>query len=82
MEKTYIFGHHNPDTDSVTSAIALSYFKNEIGMNTEPRVLDEINKETCSMIINYLVDDPRCRRTANNQDDIFSICCPSIPEML
>ena len=28
MGKIYIFGHKNPDTDSVTSAIALSYLKN------------------------------------------------------
>ena len=25
MEKVYIFGHRNPDTDSVTAAITLSY---------------------------------------------------------
>ena len=31
MEKTLIFGHKKPDTDSVMSAIALSYFKNQIG---------------------------------------------------
>lgn len=46
MEKTYIFGHHNPDTDSVCAAISLSYLKNKLGMDTEPRVLDQINKET------------------------------------
>lgn len=46
MEKVYIFGHQNPDTDSVTSAISLSYLKNKLGMNTEPRVLGHINKET------------------------------------
>ena len=46
MEKIYIIGHKNPDTDSVTSAIALSYLKNKQGYNTEPRVLGEINKET------------------------------------
>ena len=34
MKKTYIFGHKNPDTDSVTSAIALSYLKNKLGYNT------------------------------------------------
>ena len=28
MDKIYIFGHKNPDTDSVTSAITLSYLKN------------------------------------------------------
>ena len=44
--KTYIFGHKKPDTDSVMSAIALSYLKNKIGENTEPRVLGGINKET------------------------------------
>jgi len=52
MEKTYIFGHHNPDTDSVCSAIALSYYKNKLGFNTEPRILDEINKET-QYVLNY-----------------------------
>lgn len=46
MKKTLIFGHRNPDTDSVTSAISLSYLKNAIGMNTEARILGSINKET------------------------------------
>ena len=31
---TYIFGHKNPDTDSVCSSIALSYLKNELGGKT------------------------------------------------
>ena len=45
-EKTYIFGHKNPDTDSVCSAICLSYLKNKQGFNTEPRILSNINDET------------------------------------
>ena len=52
MEKTYVFGHHNPDTDAVGGAISLSYLKNKLGMDTEPRVLDEINKET-EYVLNY-----------------------------
>ncbi len=52
MEKTYVFGHHNPDTDTVCGAISLSYLKNKLGMNTEPRVLDAINKET-EFVLNY-----------------------------
>ena len=43
---TYIFGHRKPDTDSVASAIALSYLKNKKGYKTVPVVLDDINKET------------------------------------
>lgn len=58
MEKIYIFGHHNPDTDSVASAIALSYYKNKLGMNTEPRILDEINKETEFALKKFNVPEP------------------------
>ena len=46
MKKTYIFGHKKPDTDSVMSAIALSHLKNELGDNTEARILCAMNKET------------------------------------
>ena len=46
MDKILIFGHQKPDTDSVTSAIVLSYLKNKLGEKTFPRVLGEINKET------------------------------------
>ena len=52
MEKIYIFGHQRPDTDSVTSAIALSYLKNTLGFNTEPRVLGEVNRET-QFVLDY-----------------------------
>lgn len=46
MKKIAIFGHKNPDTDSVCGAISLSYLKNQLGFNTEPRVLGDINNET------------------------------------
>ena len=52
MKKTYIFGHKTPDTDSVCASIALSYLKNKLGYNTEPRVLGNINKET-NFVLNY-----------------------------
>ena len=43
MDKIYIFGHRNPDTDSVCAAISLSYLKNKMGYNTIPVVLSSIN---------------------------------------
>lgn len=43
---TLIFGHKNPDTDSVASAIALSHLKNHLGFSTIPCVLGAISKET------------------------------------
>lgn len=48
----YVFGHKRPDTDSVTSAIALSFLKNELGYETKPMILDDINNET-KFVLNY-----------------------------
>ena len=59
MNKTFIFGHKKPDTDSVTSAIALSYLRNEMGFNTEPRVLGNINNETKYVLEYFNVDVPK-----------------------
>ena len=55
----YIFGHKKPDTDSVTSAIALSYLKNQIGMETEPRILGKINDETKFVLNHFNVEVPK-----------------------
>ena len=60
MEKVYIFGHKKPDTDSVTGAIALSYLKNQMGLNTEPRILSpEINDETSYALKRFNIPVPR-----------------------
>lgn len=57
--KTYIIGHKNPDTDSVTSAISLSYLKNQLGMDTEPRVLGELNKESKFVLDYFNIQYPK-----------------------
>ncbi len=59
MQKIYIFGHKKPDTDSVTSSIALSYLKNQLGMNTEPRVLGDINNETKYVLDYFHMKEPK-----------------------
>lgn len=56
MEKIFIFGHKNPDTDSVTASITLSYLKNQLGFNTRPKVLGDINNET-EFVLNYFKTD-------------------------
>ena len=52
MEPIYVFGHKNPDTDSVCGSIAYAYLKNKLGVKAEPRVIGEINKET-EYVLNY-----------------------------
>lgn len=52
MKEIYVFGHKKPDTDTVTSAIALANLKNSLGMNAKPMILGHINKET-QFVLNY-----------------------------
>ena len=59
MKKTYIFGHRKPDSDSVMSAIGLSYLKNQLGENTEPRVLGSINKESQYALEYFNIKEPK-----------------------
>ena len=46
MEKVLIFGHKNPDTDTICSAIAYAELKKALGMNAEPVRLGAVNGET------------------------------------
>ena len=48
----YIFGHKNPDTDSICSSIALSYLKNKLGVKTMARASGHLNNET-KFVLNY-----------------------------
>ena len=50
--QTFVFGHKNPDTDSVCASISLSYLLNEDGNNTVPKVLGHINQET-KFVLDY-----------------------------
>lgn len=59
MDKILIFGHRKPDTDSVCGAISLSYLKNQMGLNTEPRILSEINSETAFALNKFDVQIPK-----------------------
>ncbi|MBR3614832.1 MAG: manganese-dependent inorganic pyrophosphatase [Clostridia bacterium] len=54
MGKTYIFGHKNPDTDSITSSLVMANFERKMG-NEEAVAcrLGNINKET-EYVLNYL----------------------------
>ena len=59
MEKVYIFGHRNPDTDSITSSIALAYLKKSLGVPAEARTLGTINDETKFILKYFNVSEPK-----------------------
>ena len=58
MKKVYIFGHRNPDTDSVTAAISLAHLKNKLGVPAVPAVLSSINLESKYALNYFKVKEP------------------------
>lgn len=58
MGKTYIFGHKNPDTDSIISSIVMADFEKKMGNeNVVSCRLGMINKET-EYVLNYVGAEP------------------------
>ena len=57
MEKVLIFGHKNPDTDTITSSIVMANFENKLGGDAEACALGTPNKET-QYVLNYLGIEP------------------------
>ncbi|OCA86681.1 manganese-dependent inorganic pyrophosphatase [Pradoshia sp. D12] len=59
MSKVLIFGHKNPDTDTICSAIAYAELKKELGVEAEPIRLGAINGETQYALDTFKVAAPR-----------------------
>ena len=59
MEKTYIFGHKNPDTDAITSSLVMANLERKLGNDSAIACrLGNLNKET-EYVLNFAeVDAP------------------------
>lgn len=67
LEKILIFGHQNPDTDTICSAIAYADLKNKLGFNAEPVRLGQVNGETQYALDYFKQESPRLVETAANE---------------
>ena len=52
-EKIYVFGHKNPDTDSICSSMVMEKFDKNLGLDVEAKRLGNVNKET-QFVLDYL----------------------------
>lgn len=59
MSKSLIFGHKNPDTDSICSALAYADLKTSLGEDVEAVRLGELNKETEYVLKHFNFELPR-----------------------
>ena len=67
MEKLLIFGHKNPDTDTICSAIAYADLKTQLGFNVEPVRLGSVNGETQFALDTFQAEAPRLVETVANE---------------
>ncbi|WP_026672159.1 manganese-dependent inorganic pyrophosphatase [Alkalihalobacterium bogoriense] len=67
MDKVLVFGHKNPDTDTICSAIAYAELKKEIGVDAEPVRLGDVNGETQFALDYFNVSAPRLVQTVANE---------------
>lgn len=58
IDSTLVFGHKNPDTDSVTSAIALAHLRTAQGQLSTPYVLGDVPKEAAFVLDYFNVTPP------------------------
>lgn len=59
MSTVLVFGHKNPDTDTITSALAYAELKKKLGMDVEAVRLGEVNGETQYALNHFRVKAPR-----------------------
>lgn len=68
MEPTYVFGHRNPDTDSVVAAMAYASLYNALGEgNYIPARLGHLNDETAFLLKHFGFEAPLYLRTVRTQ---------------
>lgn len=74
MAKTLIFGHKNPDTDTITSAIAYAELKSKLGADVEAVRLGEVNGETQYALNHFGIEAPRLvENVADEAKDVILV---------
>ena len=74
MEKTYIFGHKSPDTDTITSSLVMCELEKQLGNeNAIACKLGNINKET-EYVLNYLkINEPELIESLDDESNVILV---------
>jgi manganese-dependent inorganic pyrophosphatase len=69
----YAVGHKVPDSDSICSAIALSYLKTTIGEDVKPARLGELSPETLFILDKFGFEQPELKLSFADTDGIYVV---------
>lgn len=73
MGKVLIFGHKNPDTDTITSSLVMANLEKKLGRDVEACALGEPNKET-QYVLDYLgIEAPRVIDSIPDGSDVILV---------
>ncbi|TFJ38590.1 manganese-dependent inorganic pyrophosphatase [Carnobacterium divergens] len=67
MSNVLIFGHLNPDTDAITSAISFAYLQKQLGVEAEAVAVGNVSEETAFALNYFNVAAPRVVETVANE---------------
>lgn len=73
MNKTIVFGHKNPDTDSICSALVYADLKRALGIDAEAVRLGNVNKETEFVLASAKVEAPKLIDKAEQGQDVILV---------
>ncbi len=74
MSKVLVFGHKNPDTDTITSALVYAYLKQQLGVGAEAVRLGEVNNETKFALEKFGFEAPRLiGNVANEASEVILV---------
>lgn len=72
-DRTYVFGHTNPDTDSIASAISMANLQTEIGRNAQGYRLGDLNKETKYALNTFDVPEPELLSKLEDHSNVIMV---------
>ena len=82
-EQILVFGHRNPDTDSICSAIAYAELKRRLGFDAIPYRLGDVNMETEFVLKHFDIQAPDLLSTVRTQvsDLSMDVINPASPDV-
>lgn len=73
MEKLLVFGHKSPDTDSITSSIAMAFLQTKLGKTAIPYRLGNVSKETQFALDYFKVGAPELLENIEEGSDVILV---------
>ena len=70
---TLVFGHKNPDTDSITSTLVMTDLQTKLGMDVKACRLGDINKETQYILNHFEVEAPVLIDRVTENDEVILV---------